>query len=514
MNDWTSGYVADIEYTYGYYSELNPTRSRLALLKNGISCPDYGTACELGFGQGLSTNIHAAASSCDWYGTDFNPSQAGFAQELAKVSGTEAQLFDESFDEFCSRPDLPDFDFIGIHGIWSWISKENRDTIVEFIRRKLKVGGVVFVSYNTYPGWANFAPVRKLMTQHAEIVGSEGTGIVNRIEGAMDFTDSLFKTNPNYLIANNSINDRLDKLKTQDRHYLAHEYFNRDWNPMYFADVANELEHAKIDYACSANYLLQLDNVNFTDDQIEFLKTVPNSTMQQSVRDFMHNTQFRQDLWVKGPRKLPALDQLELLRSEKVILAVHREDISLKFDCIRGEANLNADIYDALLSVLDDYEIHTIGEIADRTNEKGLNLGQVVECVITLAHRSEILSVRHGAIEQDSLDSSAKLNAYLMNLSRSNALQGHLASPLIGGGVAVSRVEQLMIAAYLRGQKAPEAMANDVWSILSSQNQKILKDGKPLHTEKENVQRLRELGYDFVAKRLKIFQNLLIIPKE
>jgi hypothetical protein len=27
MSDWTSGYVADIGYTYGYYTELNPLRT-------------------------------------------------------------------------------------------------------------------------------------------------------------------------------------------------------------------------------------------------------------------------------------------------------------------------------------------------------------------------------------------------------------------------------------------------------------------------------------------------------
>jgi len=44
---------------------------------------------------------------------------------------------------------LPDFDYIGLHGIWSWISDENRQVIVDFIRKKLKVGGVLYISYNT-----------------------------------------------------------------------------------------------------------------------------------------------------------------------------------------------------------------------------------------------------------------------------------------------------------------------------------------------------------------------------
>lgn len=120
MNDWTAGYVADIGYTYGYYTELNPQRARLAFLYQGLVFPEIGSACELGFGQGLSANLHAAASVVQWYGTDFNPSQAGFARELATASGAGAQLYDEAFAEFAQRTDLPDFDFIGLHGIWSW----------------------------------------------------------------------------------------------------------------------------------------------------------------------------------------------------------------------------------------------------------------------------------------------------------------------------------------------------------------------------------------------------------
>jgi hypothetical protein len=59
MTDWTAGYVADIGYTFGYYQELNPLRAKLAFLNAGLVCPPFGTACELGFGQGLSANLHA-----------------------------------------------------------------------------------------------------------------------------------------------------------------------------------------------------------------------------------------------------------------------------------------------------------------------------------------------------------------------------------------------------------------------------------------------------------------------
>ncbi|MEI7457607.1 MAG: class I SAM-dependent methyltransferase [Nitrosomonadales bacterium] len=146
MTDWTAGYVADIDYTYGYYQELNPLRARMAFLDAALVPPENGIHCELGFGQGLSVNFHAAASNSTWYATDFNPTQAGFAQSLARASGASAHLTDEAFTDFCYRTDLPEFDSIGLHGIWSWISDENRRVIVDFVRRKLKVGGVLYIS--------------------------------------------------------------------------------------------------------------------------------------------------------------------------------------------------------------------------------------------------------------------------------------------------------------------------------------------------------------------------------
>ena len=42
MTDWTAGYVADIGYTYGYYTELNPLRVRLAFLNAGLVPPRHG----------------------------------------------------------------------------------------------------------------------------------------------------------------------------------------------------------------------------------------------------------------------------------------------------------------------------------------------------------------------------------------------------------------------------------------------------------------------------------------
>ena len=127
---------------------------------------DESCHCELGIGQGLSANIHAASTAGKFFGTDFNPAHAAQAQELAAASDSDAKFFEDSFEEFANRDDLPQFDTISFHGIWSWVSDENRRHMLDIVRKHLKSGGIVYNSYNCLPGWAPVAPLRELLKLH------------------------------------------------------------------------------------------------------------------------------------------------------------------------------------------------------------------------------------------------------------------------------------------------------------------------------------------------------------
>ena len=511
MQDWTSGYVADIGYTYGYYTELNPLRVDLAFLNAGLVPPAITVACELGFGQGLSANMHAAASSVQWSGTDFNPSQAGFAQELARASGAAVNLVDQAFEVFCAREDLPSFDFIGVHGIWSWISDENRAVIVDFIRRKLKVGGVLYISYNTLPGWAAFAPMRHLMTEHAEVLGSEGKGIVSRIDGAMDFAERLLGTQPLFSRANPLVGDRLTKMKPQSRHYLAHEYFNRDWEPMHVATMAEWLEPAKVQYACSAHYLDHLDAVNLTTEQQAFLREIPDPMFRETARDFMVNQQFRRDYWVKGVRKLSALEQAERLRELRVVLMAHRPEVSLKVNGALGEAQMSEAVYAPILDWLADHKAKSLGQIEQAVKDKGVTFGQIIQAAMLLTGAGHLALVQDEQVINKAKKQTERLNGYLSHKARGSADIGYLASPVTGGGVSVNRFQQLFLLALGQGKREPREWAQYVWQVLQSQGQKLVKEGRTLETAEENLAEIEGQAAVFSAKVLPILKALQIV---
>lgn len=509
MTNWTSGYVADIGYTFGYYSELNPLRARLAFLNAGLVCPEFRTACELGFGQGLSVNIHAAASNCSWMGTDFNPAQAGFAQDLARAAGSSARLFDESFAEFSIR-DLPEFDYIGLHGIWSWISDENRQVIVELIRRKLKVGGVLYISYNTMPGWGAFAPVRHLMTEHAEIIGSEGHGIVNRINGALDFTERLLATNPVYARANPQISERVAKLKDQHRHYLAHEYFNRDWHPMHFATMAQWLAPAKLQYACSANYLDHVEAINLNTEQQAFLANIPDPMFRQTVRDFMVNQQFRRDYWVKGTRHLNGQQQKDALRAQRAMLTAPAKDIPLKVHGTLGEVGLNESIYSPILELMNDHKPHSMSEIIESLKGQENVFLKALQAMMILTGQGHMHPVQSEESIGDASPSANHLNRYLLNFAKGSTDVFFLASPVTGGGVPVNRIHQLFLMSLNQGKRQPDEWVQEAWSVLSSQGQRLLKAEQPLQSEEENIAELNRIADEFNKKVLPVLQGLRV----
>jgi SAM-dependent methyltransferase len=510
MSDWTSGYVADIGYTFGYYQELNPQRVKLAFLNAGLLCPEFGTACELGFGQGMSANIHAAASLCSWYGTDFNPEQASFAQELATASSANALLYDESFAEFAQR-DLPDFDYIGLHGIWSWISDENRQVIVEFVKKRLKVGGVLYVSYNTLPGWGPFMSMRHLMVEHAQVMSAQGDGIVGKIEGALAFSEKLLETKPAFAISNTDVSKRIEQLKKHNKSYVAHEYFNRDWHPMYFSDITEYLEAAKLSYACSAGYHDGINEINLSKEQQLFINEIKDKNFKESVRDYLTNQQFRRDYWVKGLRKINSLQRKESLRKLSFILVKSPDEISLKIKMAQGEATLNDQIYKPLIQYMADHNIRCFTEIEQSMSAKGIVFEQLVQAIFILSGISALATVQESEIISKAKLRTDKLNTHLIDKSRGSNEFLYLASPVTGGGISVGRFQQLFVLAILDGIKKPEEWVAYVASILDAQGQKIVKEGKKLETLAEMQFELEGIANKFASKQLPILKALQIL---
>jgi hypothetical protein len=86
-----------------------------------------------------------------------------------------------------------------------------------------------------------------------------------------------------------------------------------------------------------------------------------------------------------------------------------------------------------------------------------------------------------------------------------------LASPVTGGGIAVNRFQQLFLLAIRNGKREPQDWAIEIWSVLSAQNQRLLKEGKALNSDDYKIQDLVSQAKDFAKKRLTTLQALQIV---
>lgn len=511
MHDWSEGYMTEVAYTYGYYAELNPAWMRFALLASGFVPPEVQTACELGFGQGLSINIHDAASAVQWSGTDFNPAQVAFARELAANEPLAARLVDEAFDSFCRRTDLPDFDFIGLHGIWSWVSDSNRAALLEFIKRKLKVGGVVYVSYNTQPGWAAAGPLRDLLAEY-DTAMQPAADIPGRIDAALDFADRLLAGGALYGKANPNVAEHLRKLRGQDHHYLAHEYFNRDWQPMPFARMRASMEGAKLQYACPAHLLDHVAPFNLTAAQQQLLAEIPDAGFRETARDFIVNRHFRRDYWIRGARRLSPLEQLERMRAERLVLSTPAASVRLTARGVLGDATLHEQIYRPVLDALADHQVHTLGDVVQHAERQGVAPARVIEAVTILAGTG----VLHPARDEEAIEAagpgSARLNMRLCQLARYRVDMNWLASPVTGGGIRVGRMEQLFLLARSLGHAGCDAWARYAAQVLQAQGQRIVQDGQPIESDERQAAVLQAQAREFETLRLPVLQALGALP--
>lgn len=511
MASWTDGYVAEIGYTHGFYRELAPAMLAFAALAAGDQSAIRTSPlsyCELGCGQGFTANLLASANpDAEFYAIDFNPAQIVGARQLAADAElSNVHFYDLSFAEIGTDASLPQsFDIIALHGIYSWINAENRRHIVEFIRRRLKPGGQVYISYNTLPGWASVMPLRRLMADHA----ARNSGpVLKRIDQALDFTQTLQAAGAAYFSQNPILASRLEKLKDMQRRYLAHEYFNADWTPFYFKDVASELAEAKLGFLCSAHLLDQINAANLTADQQTLLASINDLVTQQGMRDYIVNQQFRRDVFVKGALALSERDLRTLWLQQKFVLSTRRQDIPLKAVGALGEADLQAEVYEPVLDTLASGPV----SVEEMINTKGVanldwsRLTQAIVVLVGTGHLQPCLAEAHTAAAASHTE--AFNTAVLAKASISADLQ-YLASPVTGGGIAVDRISQLFLAAMARNAEDP---VHHAWEVLSGQGQSLIKDGQVLQGMDANVAELRVRLEDFQSRRLPVLKQLGAVP--
>jgi SAM-dependent methyltransferase len=436
MSLWTDG-VANIGYTHAFYPEMAPGHLAFALLLRGVAPPfaagqgfHYG---ELGCGQGVTTNLLAACyPNASFEAVDLLPEHIDGARQLALACGNDnAVFFREGFAEFAHR-DGPAFDVIALHGVWSWVSADSRAVLADIARRRLKPGGVLYVSYNCLPGWAADMPVRRLLLER---VAAGSRPLPERIAAALAFLDKV-AVEDGFFARVPAASALLDSLRGKSAAYIAHEYLNRDWAPHYHADVAAQLAGAGLDYAASATLLDHLDSWRLGEDAAQLVAQADGSA-RETLRDTLAYTRFRRDIFVRAPVLLTPAEREAGLRALRFGLLVPRGEVPESISTPAGDRVLDPALYGPLADALAD------GAPSLDALAQGRDFAAVAEALTVLVG----LGGAAPALAPADAVRVAAFNAAVLDANRAAPNLRQLASPLLATGLVVDLLDRLFLLA-------------------------------------------------------------------
>lgn len=300
MIDVQTDYVIDTPYTWDFFPTLSPTILRYVALLRGAPAPDLSKAfnfCELGCGNGLTSNVLAACfPQSTFIAVDLNPQHIANGQKTAQHCGIEnIEFLNRRFDALLGE-DLPMFDVVALHGVYTWVTPTVRQDILRVLGRFLKPTGLVYVSYNAMPGWAPLLPIRHVLARIAD--HTPGSSLDKAARG-LEALKLLRDLDAGYFRRNPSAATFFDELLDDDPAYVAHEYLNPTFEPLYFTEVADDFAKAGLVYCGSADIECNHENLVVPPRFLPSRKVLRGEQEYEICKSLALNERFRRDIYCR-----------------------------------------------------------------------------------------------------------------------------------------------------------------------------------------------------------------------
>jgi methyltransferase-like protein/SAM-dependent methyltransferase len=279
------------------FAVSHPAHLATTLQLFGIAAPKLERCRVLELGCAAGGNLIPLAEvlpQAEFVGVDLSPVQiANGLSIIDDLQLSNIRLLAMSVADIDDS--LGQFDFIIAHGLFSWVSDDLRQTILQLCRNGLTQNGVAFISYNTFPGWHMNTMLREMMQFHAQRF-IEPTDRIKQARALLEFlVGALPEAHPYGVLLRN----RLQDLRKAKDHYFFHEYLETNNQPLYFHQFMNGALAQGLQYLGDADFSTMFSG-QFPPQVAETINRIAQDQIsQEQYMDFLRNRTFRQTLLVR-----------------------------------------------------------------------------------------------------------------------------------------------------------------------------------------------------------------------
>lgn len=509
-------------YLPGYYPAMDPAQMRYVASLNGVKPPAGNSFSYLELGCGFGGTIlplAAANPACQFVGVDFMSVHAEHISQERDAGGLS------NLEVICADfADLPTtigcFDYITLHGVFSWISPALRKCVLEVIQKHLKPGGIVEVTYNCLPGWASLLPVRSLFRQFA--ARQEGDSI-QRVEFALREIEALHKADIPLFHDCPLASQLVEKLLLSDPHYIAHEYLNEHWVAFEATEVQEMFSGIGLHYAgrlpIHHNHWQLCAKQQFAH---QFMGL--GNADAELLKDFHANIMFRWDLYTNGSAgSLTQDERIEAISDLCFRVASPANALPHVVQYGAIEAGLNGPPHDKLLDVMGGAG-WTLPQLlaSDELGEFGPEI--IVEAIDT-GIALQLFKVDGGHVNSDTKPLEAipaggiqvPLVFNQKALSRENLSNEQLclASTKTRAGHRIGDLHALILQEVISGGTDGVELRVANRLLQADKHLREHQTGRPITDRAELVHAAREICAEFMARVLpELFRQEIVVPVE
>ncbi len=276
----------------------------------GLSPAPASNARILEIGSSYGGNLISQAlfyPQATFTGIEIAPTQVSVGKTYIDQLGiTNLDLLEGDVNE--SHDHLGTYDYIIAHGFYSWVDEDTKDNFLRLCKEHLAENGILYMSYNTYPGWHKMDSVRALLEfsnkdidtlNHREKV-RHGKTVASKLGALMLEYDTVKNQQTSFL---QSLRQTLQK---QDC-YVGHDHLEPVNTPVYFHQCMDHMAEHGFTYLCDCDLNLSFPTVYDETLRTQLQVLAPHDPLaREQYIDFMLNTAFRKSLFThKGATPKP-----------------------------------------------------------------------------------------------------------------------------------------------------------------------------------------------------------------
>jgi SAM-dependent methyltransferase len=242
-----------VRYPGKPFPQTHPERLAAMAILHGMEPANIHAARVLEIGCCDGGNLIPVALSSpgsEFVGIDLTESDIFQArQTAADLALTNIQFH---VMDLCDLPGpLGLFDYILVHGLYSWVPPAVREKLLAVIQASLTPNGVAFVSYNAQPGGHVRQMVREMLLFHVGDVREPAAKIARAREFIAFLGAALERGNQPAIFRK-----QIQLLMNQSDHSLFHDDLAEHYHPVYFHEFLAHAHRSGLQYLSESGYFV------------------------------------------------------------------------------------------------------------------------------------------------------------------------------------------------------------------------------------------------------------------